>query len=196
MKHSTEFVFVLLTALTFSCGERVKEQAEKKENHQTTSAPSPSPIERGRYLVEAMGCEDCHSPKQMGANGPELIEDLRFSGYPANRPLGEPDPSVLKKGWVLMGADLTTAVGPWGQSFAANISSDPTGIGNWTEETFITCIRTGKSKGLASGRPMLPPMPWMSIAKLSDEDLRAIFAYLQSTKPVANVVPANRPITM
>jgi len=39
-------------------------------------------------------------------------------------------------------------------------------------------------------RPLLPPMPWPGFAKASDEDLKAIFAYLKSTPPVENRVPA------
>jgi hypothetical protein len=94
-----------------------------------------------------------------------------------------------KKGWVLFAPDLTAAVGPWGMSFSANISSDQTGIGNWTEEQFFRAIREGKSKGLKESRPLLPPMPWAQYRNLKDDDLRAIFAFLKSTKPVENRVP-------
>jgi hypothetical protein len=86
--------------------------------------------------------------------------------------------------------DLTQAVGAWGVSFSANITSDSTGIGGWTEEQFFKAMREGKSKGLDNTRPMLPPMPWQNFAKLKDADLRAMFAYLKSTKPVRNIVPA------
>lgn len=92
-----------------------------------------------------------------------------------------------------MGGDLTSAVGPWGTSFAANISSDESGIGNWTEEQFLTSIKQGKTKGVANGRPILPPMPWTTYRNLNDEDLKAVFAYLKSTPPVQNVVPAPLP---
>ena len=74
-------------------------------------------------------------------------------------------------------------------SFSANLTSDPTGIGNWTEEQFFRAIREGKSKGLAESRPLMPPMPWQQYRNLKDEDLRAIFAFLKSTKPVENRVP-------
>ena len=40
----------------------------------------------------------------------------------------------------------------------------------------------------------MPPMPWQGIANLNDQDLKAIFAYLKSTKPVDNIVPAWVPI--
>ena len=110
-------------------------------------------VKRGEYLVSSIGCDDCHSPKRFGPNGPELIPELRFSGYPADRPIQKPD-SNASKNWMLFSHDLTAAVGPWGMSFSANISSDETGIGNWTEHNFITAMRTGKIKGLENGRQM------------------------------------------
>ena len=94
----------------------------------------------------------------------------------------------MKDGYILFASDLTSAVGPWGQSYSANISSDETGIGNWTEEQFLRAIREGKSKGLKEGRPLLPPMPWFVYRNMSDLDLKAIFAYLKSTKPIQNRV--------
>jgi hypothetical protein len=118
----------------------------------------------------------------------------RFGGHLANSPLGKPDLSVMKTGWALMSMDLTAAAGPWGISYAANISSDATGIGNWTEAQFIKCMREGKLKGMDETRPLLPPMPYQNFAKLTDTDLKAMFAYLKSTKPVDNVVPAPKPI--
>ena len=151
-------------------------------------------VKRGNYLVNVIGCDDCHSPKIMGPQGPEIIESLRFSGYPAERALLNPDSSVLEKGWLLFSSDLTSFAGPWGISFAANITSDATGIGNWTTEQFRRAIREGKWKGLKDSRSLLPPMPWTAYRNMSDEDLAAIFAYLKTTAPVNNVVPAPRPI--
>jgi hypothetical protein len=148
---------------------------------------------RGEYLVSAIGCDDCHSPKRMGPQGPEIIPELRLSGYPSDRPVQKADTNALKQGWMLFTPDLTSAVGPWGVSFAANITSDATGLGNWTEENFIKAMRTGKLKGSDNGRMILPPMPWFNFAKFSDQDLKSIFAYLKSTKPVVNVPPS--PIT-
>ncbi|HNL64873.1 MAG TPA: diheme cytochrome c-553, partial [Ferruginibacter sp.] len=100
------------------------------------------------------------------------------------------DTSVIGNGWMMLGGDLTNAVGPWGMSFAGNISSDETGIGNWSEQQFITALRKGKLKGLEGSRDLLPPMPWFVYKNLTDEDLRSIYAYLKTTKPVKNVVPA------
>ncbi len=145
-------------------------------------------VGRGKYLVEIMGCHDCHSPKQMGPNGPYLDPERILSGYPADRPL--PPQPVSHEGWALLTMDLTAAVGPWGTTFAANITSDESGIGNWTEEQFERALKKGLYKGLEGSRPLLPPMPWQNYVNMSKEDLSAVFAYLKSTKPVANVVPA------
>lgn len=165
-----------------------------KTEKTTTKLSQAELVKRGDYLVNAIGCDDCHSPKTFGPNGPEIIEALRFSGYPSNRTIQQPDSNVIKNGWLMFGPDLTSAAGPWGVSYAANITSDQTGIGSWTEEQFLRAIREGKWKGLADSRPLLPPMPWQTYRNFSDEDLSAIFAYLKSTKPVSNVVPAPRQV--
>ena len=150
-------------------------------------------VSRGSYLVSTIGCDDCHSPKRMGAHGPEVIPELRLSGFIKGGMLQPVDTGAIKKGWALFSPDLTAAVGPWGISYAANITNDATGIGSWTEAQFIKAIREGKSKGLDNTRPLLPPMPWFNFAKMSDDDLRAVFAYLKSLPPVKNVVPQALP---
>ena len=151
-------------------------------------------INRGKYLVLSMGCHDCHSPKKFGPNGPELDPERLLSGHPSNEPLKKFDKAVIKD-YALFNFTGTALVGPWGSSYSANITSDATGIGQWSEEQFIKCIRTGKSKGLDNGRPLLPPMPWQSYAQLNDTDLKSIFAYLQTVKPVDNVVPAPKQLS-
>jgi hypothetical protein len=146
-------------------------------------------IQKGEYLVTIMGCNDCHSPKTMGPQGPVVIADLMLSGYPAERPLKKVDPGPIKKGWAMLNEDFTSAAGQWGVSFAGNLTSDQTGIGNWTEENFRRALKEGKYKGLEVSRMLLPPMPWTNFITIKDEDVKAIFLYLKSTKPVANVVP-------
>ena len=177
-------IAVSISVLTVACNG--VEQEEKKKGSLTNAEL----VKRGEYLVNAVGCDDCHSPKTMGPRGPEIIQELRFSGYPSTRPVQKADSNAVKQGWALFGPDLTSAVGPWGMSFAANISSDATGIGNWTEAQFFKAIREGKYKGLDNSRPLLPPMPWSSYKNFSDEDVKAIYAFLKSTKPVENIVPA------
>ena len=177
-------VFVTIGGL-YACSN-VKSTDEKK-------SPIPTQAEmvkRGEYLVSSIGCDDCHSPKKMGANGPELIPELRLSGYPSDRPIQKQVGNSGQMGWMLFSQDLTSAVGPWGISFSANITSDESGVGNWTEQNFITAMRKGKIKGMENGRQMLPPMPWFNFRNLTDEDLKSMFAYLKSTNPVRNIVPA------
>ncbi|HMQ77403.1 MAG TPA: c-type cytochrome [Flavobacteriales bacterium] len=152
-----------------------------------TEPPEAELVERGKYLVEIMGCHDCHSPKLMGPQGPYPDPDRLLSGHPAGTQL-PPLPND-NAGWALMSMDLTAAVGPWGTSFAANLTSDDSGIGTWTEEQFKRAITKGLYKGLEGSRPLLPPMPWQNLQNLKEEDIHAIFSYLKSTKPVANVVP-------
>jgi mono/diheme cytochrome c family protein len=146
-------------------------------------------VQRGEYLVKIMGCNDCHSPKEMGPKGPVVINDLMLSGYPAGRSLQKVNTGILKTGWVIFNEDFTAAAGMWGISFAANLTSDQTGIGNWTEENFMRALKEGKYKGLEGSRTLLPPMPWENFTTINDEDIKAIFAYLQKVKPVNNLIP-------
>jgi len=177
-----------IAALLFdlSCGQLSAEDIA--ESLSPAAADSANKVQRGKYLVTVMGCDDCHSPKLFGPHGPEVDTNLRFGGFPAGRPLPSFDTGTAHK-WVLFAGDLTASIGPWGASFSANISSDPTGIGNWTEAQFIRCLREGKWKGLDGGRPLLPPMPWQNFSRLTDRDLKSIYAYLKTTRPVNNTVP-------
>lgn len=167
--------------------------SESQKPESVAIISNDSLIKRGSYLVNAMGCDDCHSPKIFSAQGMEVDMEHRFSGHLANSHVGKADPSVMKNGWMLFSMGLTAYVGPWGTSFSANISSDETGIGNWSEAQFLNAIRNGKSKGLDEGRPLMPPMPWQMYRNLSDTDLKAIFAFLKTTKPVENRVPGPKP---
>jgi mono/diheme cytochrome c family protein len=183
------FNFFLLT------GCQDKNYAKVPEESQISETTHEQKVKRGEYLVTTIGCADCHSPKKVGERGPEEIKGLELSGYPQGRELPTISGEALKNGWILMSGDLTAAVGPWGVSFASNITSDETGIGTWSLEQFKTSIRKGKFKGMENGRDLLPPMPWFNFALLTDEDLEAMYHYLQSTEPVENVVPAPIPPT-
>lgn len=193
MKRATIVLgaLALITAVAIiACNSRQKESTNT-EGLVASALSHDSLVVRGEYLVTIMGCHDCHSPKKMGPHGPELDSSRLLSGHPAGMPLAQVDPKALES-WVLFNQTTTAFVGPWGTSFAANITSDGSGIGHWTEEQFFKAIRQGKYKGLDNARPLLPPMPWPVYARATDEDLRAIFAYLKSTTPVSNVVPAPR----
>lgn len=152
-------------------------------------------VKRGSYLVYTMLCDDCHSPKRMGPKGPEIIPELRLSGARQDGKLPPLDVAQIKKGWTLFNEDFTSIAGAWGVSFAGNLTSDETGIGNWTEEQFKKAITKGKYKGLDNSRDLLPPMPWPQFSILNDADIKAIYTFLKSTKPVRNVVPAPKKLT-
>jgi len=149
-------------------------------------------VARGKYIVTVSGCSDCHSPKVFTPMGPVPDSSKSLSGHPAASPSLPIDKKVLTPGgWMLMGPDVTSFVGPFGVSYAANLTPDSTtGIGAWTEDVFVKTLRTGKHLGQDGGRPILPPMPWQNIARYTDEDLKAMFAYLQSIPPISNKVPA------
>jgi hypothetical protein len=145
-------------------------------------------VERGSYLVASMGCNDCHTPWKMGANGPEPDMSRALTGHPEE--IGALPPAARIDGpWLWSGAATNTAFsGPWGVSYAANLTPDQnTGLGIWTEEMFIKAIRTGRHMGVS--RPINPPMPWPAFRNASDADLKAIYGYLRSLTPVTNHVP-------
>jgi cytochrome c553 len=147
-------------------------------------------VRRGQYLSIIGGCNDCHTPKVMTPQGPAPDAARTLSGHPANAQLSALPAGVIgpDKWGAVTNNDLTAWVGPWGTSFAANLTPDKaTGLGAWTFEQFSKTMRTGKHLGV--GRPVLPPMPWQSVAMLTDQDMRAMFAYLQSLKPIVNQVP-------
>jgi len=152
------------------------------------TAQASDRIERGRYLVNTSGCADCHTPMKMGANGPEPDMARHLSGHPQSFVLTapvEPPPGP----WVAVIASSGTAYsGPWGLSFSANLTPDlESGLGRWSEADFVQTIRTGRHLG--RGRPVLPPMPIPVYKQMTDDDLKAVFAYLQSLPPVSNKVP-------
>jgi mono/diheme cytochrome c family protein len=165
---------------------------------QAKPEPAQSPVARGEYLVNYGGCNDCHTPKVFSAAGPAPDVTRLLSGHPAEAQLPVLPPGVVgadptKWGAVTTG-DLTAWSGLWGTSFAANLTPDATGLAAWNDSLFIATMRTGKHWG--SGRAILPPMPWFSLNALTDDDLRAVFAYLRSIKPVANLVPQPLPPAM
>jgi hypothetical protein len=156
---------------------------------QTATAPQTSAaVERGEYLVKGFGCGDCHTPWKMGPSGPEPDNTLFLSGHPEK--LTMPAVPALPEGpWLgVYSGTMTAWAGPWGVSFSANLTPDKeTGLGSWTEQMFVDAMRSGRHMG--KGRPILPPMPYPAYRNLTDDDLKAIFGYLQSITALRNQVP-------
>lgn len=154
-------------------------------------APTQSPVERGKYLVTIGSCNDCHTPKKMSPAGPVPDMDRMLSGHPENVKITAPMTQPKGSPWIAAtNGDLTAWSGPWGVSFTANLTPDKnTGLrsGVWTEELFIKALRTGKHMGTA--REILPPMPWPFIGQMTDDDLKAVWAYLGTIPAIANHVP-------
>jgi len=170
---------IIATLVSVGCGASASSE--------TTDA---SRVERGKYLVSIMGCTDCHTPLKMGAKGPEPDMERFLSGHPEQ--IGALKPSTPQGPWIWGSTETNTAFsGPWGVSYAANLTPDPSGLSIWTDEMFVQAIRTGRHMGVS--RPIMPPMPWPVFRNASDEDLKSIRAYLRTIKPVSNHVPDVQP---
>lgn len=184
MRLNQCIVILGLAFVTAGCQRTEPEPAPSPEP--VAGAAEGNPIERGRYLVTIGGCNDCHTPMKFGPAGPEPDMDRLLSGHPEGLEMG-PSPVTPGSPW-WMASNLTAWAGPWGISYSFNITPDSlTGIGSWSEETFVKSMRTGRHMGVA--RPILPPMPWQSIGKMTDSDLSAMYAYLRSVPPLRNKVP-------
>ncbi|HTH55014.1 MAG TPA: hypothetical protein VL728_03160 [Cyclobacteriaceae bacterium] len=119
----------------------------------------------GSYIVNASGCNECHTQVNKGM----IIPELMFSG---GRDFMFPDGSVVR---------------------SANITpDDETGIGKWTKEAFIQRFKmyADSSYVLPSvGRGEYNSyMPWTMYAGMTRQDLGAIYTYLKTVKPIANKV--------
>lgn len=185
MKKRQAAFFVIVGAMTLMMACQQQQQQQAVED----------PVKRGEYLVTIGGCNDCHSPKLPGPI-PVPDESRLLSGHPSAEPYPTWSPADLqdRNAIALTSSMLSSWAGPWGVSFAANLTPDKaTGLGNWTEESFIRALRTGKHLGQADGREILPPMPWPTIARMTDSDLKAMWAYLQSLPAIENQVPAPIP---
>jgi len=150
-------------------------------------------IALGKYLVHTSACDDCHTPKIFTDKGPIFDTTRLLSGFPEGEILPSMDMNMIGPDkWVATEKHLGALVGPWGISYSANLTPDKaTGIGAVTEEMFIKTMREGKLKGV--GRGLLPPMPWEVYRLKTDEDLKAMYAYLMSLKPIHNQVPQPTP---
>lgn len=120
------------------------------------------PVKRGQYLVDSLGCTQCHSPVD---EQKRLIPGLRLAG------------------------GLRMRLEPYGVYPTGNLTSDQeTGLGNWTDAEIKRAFTQGV---LRDGTRLLPyPMDWASFSTMPGEDLDAIVAYLRTVPAVRNKVPA------
>jgi mono/diheme cytochrome c family protein len=133
--------------------------------------PEPDRSDRvayGKYLVTVGHCDLCHTPYDEQGNN---LAGMDFAGGdPLTGPWG-PDPKKL----------ITVA--------SLNLTPDPSGISYFDENLFINVIRTGT----VQARPLSNAMPWAYFRNLTDGDLKAIFAYLRTLKPVQHRVDNTEP---
>jgi mono/diheme cytochrome c family protein len=127
------------------------------------AAQTQTPLQkRGAYLARIMDCGGCHTPGALA---------------------GRPDDTKA-----LAGSSIGFGIPSVGVFYPPNLTPDrETGLGKWTDAQVIAAIRTGTRP---DGRMLAPIMPWRSYAALSNEDAKALAAYLKSLPPVRNAAPA------
>jgi len=193
------FFFVIGILILTRCSEKKSYGNSTEEESLTTMNTNfngfESQVAWGEHLVLIGSCHDCHTAKKMTSHGPVLDSTMWLAGHPENMPRIDINRKEVEEKGLAVAMDLTEWVGPWGISFAANLTPDPTGLGNWSEEQFIYALREGKSKGIPGARTLLPPMPWEMIRNMTDDEMKAVFAYLKTIKPINNLVPAPVPPT-
>ena len=186
---------LLITGLLFAtiCFTRCSNnKTDEPATTVTTEAEKPNfggyetQAKWGEHLVTIAGCNDCHTPKKMTPMGPADDSTLMLSGHPEKLPAPDVDRKAMESKGLVVTADFTSWVGPWGITYSANLTPDDSGIGNWKEEQFLYALKNSISKGLAGGRPLMPPMSMMPVKHMTDDELKAIFAYLKTIKPIKN----------
>jgi len=137
-------------------------------------------LERGNYLVNYLGhCVGCHTP--LGPDG-QSDKSLFLSGVPAKFAGAKAGPP-----------QVAGFPGPRGaRVYAKNITPDSgTGIGSWTEDQFVQTFKHGiRPDGT---KYTISPMEWNIYANMKEEDVRAMYRYLRTVKPISNRAPANIP---
>lgn len=127
----------------------------------SATAQAQDALERGAYLASIMDCGGCHTQGALA---------------------GKPEPAMR-----LGGSDIGFGIPEVGVFYPPNLTPDrDTGLGTWSAEEVLAAIRTGVRP---DGRLLAPVMPWPSYAALTDEDGRALVAFLKSLPPVKHAVP-------
>jgi mono/diheme cytochrome c family protein len=183
-------LFTFFAVVLAACTEKKETKPAPPVQDAPATVAKQEQVKRGAYLVTTSGCHDCHTPMKfdpaLGMPVPQM--DRMLSGHP----VGAPDPvSEPGKGDnAVIGPTFTAFKLPFGTVYAQNLTPDAeTGLGLWSEDDFLRTVRSGKHRGAEAGRPILPPMPWRNVQQMSDDDIKAIYAYLQSIPAVKNQVP-------
>jgi len=180
----------LAFAAIFFPGCSENKPAENKTTSTATEKSSfggyESQVKWGEHLVAIGGCNDCHTPKKMTAMGPVDDTTLILSGHPEQMASPDVDRKAMEGKGLVVTSDFTAWIGPWGISYSANLTPDETGTANWTESQFLYAIKNMVSKGLPGSRPLMPPMSMMPVKNMTDDELKAISAYLRTVKPIKN----------
>ena len=152
MNTLRKFIGVPVLACCFVASSLAAEPPVVKD---PASTPKSATLTRGKYLVTLGGCHDCHTPKLMTEKGPVLDTKRLLSGFPSSEKAPAiPEGVIGPKSWGgLFTKDGTGWAGPWGISFASNLTPDKeTGIGVWTEKTFIkTDVRPCRTSAAGRG---------------------------------------------
>lgn len=132
------------------------------------SVPEPdlsTPEKRGEYLTTLGSCNDCHTPRN--------------------------EQGQYLPGMTMAGGNILEFVGEREPRAASNLTPSASGIPYYNEDLFVEVIRTGKVRG----RAISDLMPWGHYRGMTDEDLKAIFAYLKTLTPVDHYVDNSMPVT-
>ena len=133
-------------------------------------------IARGRYIATAIqGC-GCHTREKPDGS---KDENWRYAGSPNPAPPAGPPANA---GW---------SSPRWKKIYASNITPDPeTGIGRWTEAEFFRAMKTGITP---DGRVLDAQMPWQSFQKVTDRDLKSLWSYVRTIRPIKHTPPQKIP---
>lgn len=183
---------MIASGLLLSCKEQnaAATQVAVQQAPAVIGTYANDPVKRGQYLVRIGSCNDCHTPwtfdPELGMPKPDMTRML--SGHPKDGP--DPLSKLAQGDNAIIGPTFTSFALPFGVVYSANLTPDAeSGLGSWTEEMFINALRNGRHLG-GNGRGIFAPMPWFWIRNMSDDDMKAVFAYLKTVPPIYNVVPS------
>jgi mono/diheme cytochrome c family protein len=170
-------IMCAFAATALGCGKKDKDNDKKGPSAKTQPTPPPKQpdppkpnpeeekaelVKKGAYVANVTGCVLCHTG--VGPQGPDLANP--FAG---GLEVTEEMPDGTKVDWR-----------------SSNITPDAdTGIGKWTDEQIIAAVREGVRP---DGSKLSPMMPFMMYNAMSNDDAKALVAFLRSVKPVARKV--------